>query len=98
MKKIFALLLAALMVLSMAACGGQETNVEQGADFKVCVMTPTLSWSEDQYRAGEEMVAKYPGIVEHLTLPDDFAAEQETGITQIMNIAKNPEYKALVIC
>ena len=68
MKKICGLLLAALMVLSMAACGGQETNVEQGADFKVCVMTPTPSWSEDQYRAGEEMVAKYPGIVEHLHL------------------------------
>ena len=100
MKKLFAALLVVVMLLSMAACGGQQSgeSTANDVDFKVCVMTPTLSWSEDQYRAGEEMVAKYPGIVEHLTLPDDFAAEQETGITQIMNIAKNPEYKALVIC
>lgn len=112
LKKICTLLLALGICLSAASCGADNTNTseessksevqteqseENSQHFKVGLMTPTLSFSEDQYRAGEEMVKKYPDIVEHVTLPDDFAAEQETGITQIMKFATDPDVKALVI-
>ncbi|WP_243112098.1 DUF3798 domain-containing protein [Dorea sp. OM07-5] len=100
MKRLVAVLMICVMMFSVAACGKQGTakKEDKKIDGKVCVLTPTLSWSEDQYRSGEKMAEKYPGVVEHLTLPDDFAAEQETGITQIMNVAKDPSFKALVIC
>lgn len=100
MKKAVSALLLAVMTLSLAACGTTETeaNKEAGDELKICVMTPTLSWSEDQYRAGEKLVEKYPDMIVHTTLPDDFAAEQETGITQIMNVAKDKSFDALVIC
>ena len=102
MKLIHKLLSAAVAVgcvLSLAACTGEPAASTDPQDdlFKVGLMTPTLSFSEDQYRAGEEMAQKYPDIVKHITLPDDFAAEQETGITQIMNLATDPEVKAIVI-
>lgn len=98
-QKLLSAVLSVGCVLSLAACGGTADPAQTADDgsFKVGLMTPTLSFSEDQYRAGEEMVAKYPDIVKHVTLPDDFAAEQETGITQIMNLATDPEVKALVI-
>ncbi|WP_051286679.1 DUF3798 domain-containing protein [Megalodesulfovibrio gigas] len=68
------------------------------AEYKIGVVTPTLSASEDEFR-GAEMTAKaYPGMIKHITLPENFSAEQETAITQILSLADDPAMKAIVIC
>ena len=73
-----------------------------GAAFaapKIGIMTGTVSQGEEEYRAGEEMVAKYgKDRVIHVTYPDKFMDEQETTISQVMSLASDPEVKAIVIC
>ncbi len=66
---------------------------------KIGVMTGTVSQGEEEYRAGEEIVAKYgKDRVIHVTYPDKFNDEQETTITQIAAMAADPDVKAIVIC
>ena len=47
---------------------GEETNDEA---YKIGIVTPTLTVSEDEFRGAEEMVKKYPDLVVHKTLPED---------------------------
>lgn len=65
--------------------------------FKIGVMTGTVSQGEDEYRGGERVVAKYGDRIKHVTYPDNFMTEQETVIAQILNLAADPEVKAIVI-
>lgn len=66
---------------------------------KIGIMTGTVSQGEEEYRAGEEMTAKYgEDRVIHVTYPDKFNDEQETTITQIAAMAADPDVKAIVIC
>lgn len=73
-----------------------------GAAFaapKIGIMTGTVSQGEEEYRAGEDMIAKYgKDRVLHVTYPDKFMDEQETTISQIMSMASDPDVKAIVIC
>ena len=109
-KKITVLILSLIMIFSLAAC--QNTNTEEKIlesssennmetenveNFKIGIVTPTLSTSEDEFRAGAEMVEKYPDIVKHVTLPENFNAELETGISQILSLADDPEMKAIIV-
>ena len=111
MKKLVALLMALVMVLSLVACQkedskGASTPAEQPKEveskkvadkYKIGVVTPTLSNSEDEFRAGENMVKKYPEIVEHIVLPEDTNENAQGGISQILSLADNPEMKAIVV-
>lgn len=65
--------------------------------YKIGIVTPTLTTSEDEYRAAENMKAKYPGVVEHVTLPENFNAEIQTAISQITSLADDKEMKAIVV-
>lgn len=71
---------------------------EASLGFKVGLVTGTVSQGEEEYRAGELMVARYPGSVEHVTYPDNFMQEQETTMAQIVRLGMDPEVKAIVIC
>ena len=66
---------------------------------KIGIMTGTVSQNEEEYRAGEEMIAKYGADrVILVTYPDKFNDEQETTITQVATMAADPDVKAIVIC
>lgn len=101
LKRLLTALLAMIMVVSLAACGngGEESasGTETTADYKIGIVTPTLSTSEDEFRAGAEMEAKYPGMVTHITLPENFNAELETGMSQILSLADDPDMKAIIV-
>ncbi|MFH0784228.1 MAG: DUF3798 domain-containing protein [Pseudomonadota bacterium] len=66
--------------------------------YKIGIVTPTLSASEDEFRGAVLVAGKYPGMIKHLVLPDNFSEEQETAITQILSLGDDPEIKAIVIC
>ena len=86
------------MMLSVAGCSNSEQSSAEATDsYKIGIVTPSLSSSEDEFRAGENMVAKYPGIVEHVVLPEDFNVEIETAISQITSLADDPSMKAIVV-
>lgn len=104
-KKIIALTLSLILIFSLGACQRKEDKeVSQGTvepvgelNYKIGIVTPTLSASEDEFRAGAEMAEKYPNIVKHITLPENFNSELETGISQILSLADDTEMKAIIV-
>lgn len=110
-KKALVLFLACLMIFSLAACSSETiapvetepgkaavTETEDVKDYKIGLVTPAISVSEDEFRGGERVVEKYPDIVKHLVLPENFTAEQETAIAQITSLADDESVKAIIIC
>lgn len=66
--------------------------------WKIGIMTGTVSQNEEEYRAAQNVVAKYGE--EHvllMTYPDKFMDEQETTIANLVSMASDPDVKALII-
>lgn len=73
-------------------------SVGMGASYKIGVVTPPLSASEDEFRGAVRTGQKNPGMIKHISLPANFSEEQETAISQILSLGDDPEVKAIVIC
>lgn len=100
-KKVLALLLIALLMFSIVGCGEKKTSTETGndSDFKIGIVTGTVSQGEEEFRAAENLVAEYgEDTITHITYPDKFDQEQETTISQIAGLATDENIKAIVIC
>lgn len=66
--------------------------------YKIGIITPTLSKSEDEFRGAVRVSEKHPGMIKHISLPENYSEEQETAITQILSLGDDPEIKAIIIC
>jgi hypothetical protein len=60
-------------------------------------MTGTVSQGEEEFRAAENMKAKYGDKIVITTYPDRFMQEQETTISNMMAMASDPDVKAIVM-
>jgi hypothetical protein len=106
LKRSLAIILAVLMMFSLAACGPKPASNEQPAatepakaeSFKIGIMTGTVSQNEEEFRAAEAVKAKYGDMIVLQTYPDNFMKEQETTIANVLSMASDPEVKAIVIC
>lgn len=107
-KRILALLMLAVMIFSLAACGpteepapaapaGGETPAPEAPAYKIGIMTGTVSQGEEEYRAAEKMKEKYGDMIILQTYPDNFMKETETTIANVLSMASDPEVKAIVI-
>ncbi|SFI91497.1 Protein of unknown function [Terrisporobacter glycolicus] len=98
MKKLLSILLSAVMMVTfLTGCTQSGEEKVSKDEYHIAIVTPTLSTSEDEYRAGEEMAKKYPEIVKHLTLPENFEEEIETCISTIVSSADDPLMKAVIV-
>ena len=98
MKKLLCVLLAALMVLSMAVVASAEDEAES-KDYKIAVITGTMSQSVDERGAAMMLVNKYgEDTILTATYPDNFTEEKETTIQSIVQFADDPDVKAIVVC
>ncbi len=99
-----------LVLLGLAGCQKNSATSKQASattastepvrpiNFKIGVMTGTVSQGEDEFRAGQMIVAKYGADhVKHVTYPDNFMQEQETVIAQLVGLAADPEVKVIVV-
>ncbi len=94
MKKLVCLLLAVLMVVSLASIASAEES-----NWKIAILTGTVSQGEEEFRAAEKAVATYGA--EHIitdTYPDNFTSEMETTISKLVAFASDPDVKAIVMC
>ncbi|MCL1941561.1 MAG: DUF3798 domain-containing protein, partial [Synergistaceae bacterium] len=62
------------------------------AAYHIGIITGTVAQGEDELRGAEAMIAEHGdvkdgGMIQHLTYPNNFAAEQETTISQIVSLA-----------
>jgi len=100
-KKVLILIIAVVVVVALAAVYFTRTSAPEVAGgakgFKIGIITGTVSQNEDEYRGAEAAIAKYPGLLKHVTYPDNFMQEQETYIAQITGLAADPEVKAIVV-
>lgn len=72
------------------------------AEFRIGIVTGTVSQSEDDLRGAEELIKRYGaasegGMIQHVTYPDNFMSEQETTISQIVGLADDDMVKAIVV-
>lgn len=87
-------------VQSAAVTSGSETEQDSstaGNNWKIAVMTSTVTQGEEPYRAAELVAEKYPGRVVHVTFPDNFTTEQEVALSTILSVGADPDVKALLI-
>jgi hypothetical protein len=88
------------LVLALIAFCGAALAAEP--DFHIGVATMTVSQAEDTYRAAENLIKMYGdassgGMIRHVTMPDNFMAEMETTISQIVGLADDPKVKVIVV-
>ena len=95
MKRIVTLLLVLAMVLSLAACGSGDSGAAK-ADYKIGIITGTVSQGEEEYQAAQNLKAKYGDKVVTATYPDNFSTETEQTIATVTNMAADPDVKAIV--
>ncbi len=112
MKKIISLLLALTMTVSLVACSSasapaeeapaatEEVATEEAAestvDYKIGIITGTVSQGEEEYQAAQNMKAKYGDMIVTATYPDNFSTETEQTIATVTNMAADPAVKAIV--
>jgi hypothetical protein len=103
-RRLFALLALAATLAVLASCSGQQGKTPaDGAtaaapgEFKIGLMTGTVSQNEEEFRAGQQVAAKYGDRVVHVTYPDNFMNEQETVIAQLTGLAADPQMKVIVV-
>ncbi|NLY44781.1 MAG: DUF3798 domain-containing protein [Tissierella sp.] len=112
-RLISLLLVALMLIGVLAGCsqgttktGSTDTPPPANSDtssgsestgYKIGIVTGTVSQGEEEFRAAENMVAKYGSdVILHVTYPDKFAQETETTISQVASLASDPEVKAIV--
>ena len=93
MKKILAVMLACMMLLSLCAVAAAD---EAAPTYKIAIMTGTTSQGEEEYYAAKTLMEQYPDIVIHDTYPDNFSSEVETTISKLIAFASDPEVKAII--
>jgi len=81
-----------MMVLMTGLCFAGTAK-----DYRIGIVTPTLSASEDEFRGAIRVAKKYPGMIKHISLPENYQEEQETAITQILSLGDQKDIKAIVI-
>lgn len=98
MRLVVAATLVAMLVLP-AGCSGDDGTKGEAPEpaYKIGVVSPAFSASEDEYRGGQKVVEKYGDMIKHVVLPEDFTAEQETALSQIEALGADPDVKAIVI-
>lgn len=74
----------------------QNTEAETSEPYKIGIVTPTLTVSEDEFRGAAEMVQKYPDLVVHKTLPENFATDKEGCISVVTSLADDPQMKYIL--
>lgn len=100
---IFSLFLILSLTLLVTGCQKkQETTTNSKSAFHIGLVTGTVSQSEDDLRGAEQLIKEYGavqdgGMIQHVTYPDNFTAEQETTISLIVGLADDPMMKAVVV-
>ncbi len=72
------------------------------AKYHIGIITSTVAQGEDELRGAEALIKEYGdvkngGMIQHLTYPNNFGAEQETTISQIVSLATDPLMKAIIM-
>lgn len=104
-KKSLLFLLIFVMVFSLIGCTGtpdaepdddEDDNGEVA--WKIGIMSSTVTQNEEEFRMAQQLQQKYGADkILHTTYPDKFMQEQETTITNMLEMASDPDVKAIIM-
>ena len=98
---VLPLLLFALQGCGKSGAAKTETvpaAAETPINFKIGIMTGTVSQGEDEFRAAQMIIKKYGADhVKHVTYPDNFMNEQETVMSQLVGLSDDPDVKVIIV-
>ncbi len=93
MRKLLSMVLILVLALGMATVAfASESN------YKIGILTGTVSQGEEEFRAAERQLANDPDHIMTDTYPDNFMSEMETTVQKILAFADDPDCKAIVVC
>ncbi|MDR7855562.1 DUF3798 domain-containing protein [Tissierella sp.] len=95
-KRIICLCMVFIMVFALVGCRSSKTADGPSGDYKIGIITGTVSQGEEEYQAAQNMQKKYGDIIVTATYPDNFSSETETTIANVVSLASDPEVKAIV--
>ena len=101
MKKLISLVLVACMSFGLVACSSTTTATSDAtssssADYKIGIITGTVSQGEEEYQAAQNMKKKYGDMIVTATYPDNFSTETEQTIATVTGMAADPDVKVIV--
>ena len=101
MKKLISMLLVLVMALGLVACSSAPTTDEKKddeakVDYKIGIVTGTVSQGEEEYQMAQDMKAKYGDMIVTATYPDNFDKETEQTIQVLTTMASDPDVKVIV--
>lgn len=107
MKKFISMLLVFVLAFSLTACSSAGTTnsttaaagdnaAAYGSDFKIGIITGTVSQGEEEYQEAQKMKEKYGDMIVTATYPDNFSTETEQTIATVTSMAADPAVKAIV--
>ena len=100
MKKLISMLLVLVMALGLVACSSTSTDDkkddEAKVDYKIGIITGTVSQGEEEYQQAQKLKEKYGDMVVTATYPDNFSTETEQTIATVTNMAADPDVKAII--
>jgi hypothetical protein len=99
MRSLAAVLHCLAAAVWIGGCAPREAVPPPSADqpFRIGVMTGTVSQNEEEFRAGQQVAARYGERVVHVSYPDNFMTEQETVIAQLTGLASDPRTKVIIV-
>jgi len=104
-KLVFLVLVSVIAAGILVGCKKTESKSSQSVGtvaYHIGIATLGYGQSEDEIRGAEALVAQYGsvdrgGMVKHVVLPDNFAEEQATVISNIAGFADDPLMKAVIV-
>ena len=91
-------LLGLFVVLLLLSAIGCQPRAQEEQAWKIGIMSSTVTQNEEEFRMAEAMVERYGSDrILHTTYPDRFMQEQETTITNMLEMASDPDVKAIVM-
>src|SRR5690349_22204069 len=107
-KRFFGVMAILALAIAGFGCSGKTSvkgpadstgtaTAASGDEFKIGIMTGTVSQGEEDFRAAQQVKAKYGSRVIAVTYPDNFMQEQETVIAQLTGLAADPKVKVIIV-
>ena len=101
MKKLISMLLVLVMALGLVACSSSTStddkkDDEAKVDYKIGIITGTVSQGEEEYQQAQKLKEKYGDMVVTATYPDNFSTETEQTIATVTNMAADEKVKAII--
>lgn len=79
-----------------AASDAPTSSDAPASDYKIGIITGTVSQGEEEYQAAQKLKNLYGDMVVTATYPDNFSTETEQTIATVTNMAADPAVKAII--